>query len=61
MGLRVEGLVRAQRDAPGAVFLLVLEPKHGGLSLGIAVGRGRHRRGDQAVAVLHQHVAQIAR
>ena len=57
--LRVEGLVRAQSDALPSSLGLLFEHQQRGLALGIAVGRSGHRRSDQAVAVLHQRVAQI--
>jgi hypothetical protein len=57
--LRVAGLVRAQRDAPFAASALLFEQDQRGLAFGVAIGRGHHRGGDQAVAVLHQRVAEI--
>ena len=57
--LGVVSLVRAYGDATLAAFLFVLEHQQRSLTLGIAVGLGRHGGGDQAVAVLHQRVSQI--
>src|ERR1035438_9364159 len=57
--LRFLSLVRAHRDAPLAALLLALKHLQRGLALAVSVGLGDRRRSDQAVAVLHQSMAQI--
>ena len=58
--LRVVGLVGTDGDTPRAAFLLRFEQQQRGFTLGIAISLGGHRGGDQAVAVLHQRVAEIS-
>jgi len=58
--LRVISLVRAQCDAPRAIFLPLVEHQQRGVALGKSIGGRDHRGGDQSVAILHQRVAQIA-
>ena len=57
--LRVVGLVRAHGDAPRTALLLVGQHQQRRLALGVAIGLGGHRGGDQTIAILHQGVAQI--
>jgi hypothetical protein len=56
--LRVIGLVSAQRETPPTALALGFEHQQRGLAFSISVSRGSHRGSDQAVAVLHQRVAQ---
>jgi hypothetical protein len=53
--------VGAHGDAAFASLLLVLKHPQSGFALGISIGLGDHAGGDQAVAVLQQCVAQMAR
>ncbi len=58
--LGIVRLVRAHGDAARAALLLLLKHQQSGIALGQSVGVSDHPGGDQAVAVLHQRVAQIA-
>ena len=57
--LRIVGLVRADRDAPRAALPSLGKQEQGGVAFGLAICLGRHRGRNQAVAVLHQRMAQI--
>ena len=57
--LRVLGLVGTNRDASGTRLLPLVEHQQGGVAFRMAVRLRGHRGGDQAVAVLHQRMAQI--
>jgi hypothetical protein len=57
--LAVLGLIRSHGDAPLKTFSLIVEYQQRSLAFGGAACRGGHRGGDQAVAVLHQRVAQL--
>ncbi len=57
--LGVVGLVCAHGDAPRTALLLVGQHQQRGFALGVAIGLGGYRGSDQAVAVLHQRMAQI--
>jgi len=57
---RVVSLVGAHGDAPRAVLLSGVQYEQGGIAFSVTIGVRDHRRGDQVVAVLDQHVTQIA-
>ena len=57
--LGVVSLVGTDGDTPQAAFLLRFQQQQSGFALGIAIGLGGHRGGDQAVTVLHQRMAEI--
>jgi hypothetical protein len=56
----IVGLVCTHGNASGVLLLLLVEHQQGGIALGIAIGVSGHRGGDQAVAILHQRMAEIA-
>src|SRR5260370_39783805 len=53
------GVGWAYGDAARAVLLLLMKHQQRGVALGVSIGVRDHRGRDQAVAVLHQCVAQI--